>query len=95
MRAYEMMFILNPELPAEDIETAKTKVVDIITQNGGVFSEYDVWGKRRLAYEVKDQREGVYVLAHFEGTTATIDELDRVLKINDNILRHMIVRKGE
>jgi small subunit ribosomal protein S6 len=89
------MFILNPELPAEDIDAAKAKVVDIITQNGGEFTDFDVWGKRRLAYEVKDYREGFYLLANFNGTSETVNELDRVLKITDNFLRHIIIRKDD
>lgn len=95
MRPYEMMFILSPELPAEGIEAAKSKVSDIIAQTSGEFEDFDVWGRRRLAYEIKDFREGLYVLAHFKGTTETVNELDRVLKITDSFLRHMIVRKGE
>lgn len=95
MRSYEMVLILNPELAAEDVEAVQTKVTDIITQTGGEFTEYDVWGKRRLAYEIKDCREGIYILAYFKGTSESVKELDRVLKINDSLLRHMIIRKDE
>ncbi|NLB18979.1 MAG: 30S ribosomal protein S6 [Syntrophomonadaceae bacterium] len=93
MRPYEMMFILTPELPTESIDAAKDRVSDIITQTGGEFQEFDVWGKRRLAYEINDFREGIYILAHFNGTTETVNEMDRVLKISDSFLRHMIIRK--
>ncbi|MGE5396404.1 MAG: 30S ribosomal protein S6 [Chitinophagales bacterium] len=95
MRSYEMMFILNPELPSEGIDAAKSRVQEIIAQTGGEFTEYDVWGKRRLAYEIKDYREGYYVLAYFNATATTVNELDRVLKITDDFLRHMIVRKDD
>jgi small subunit ribosomal protein S6 len=95
MRPYEMMFILSPELPSEGIEAAKTRVAEIVAQTNGEFGDFDVWGRRRLAYEIKDFREGLYMLAHFKGTTQTVDELDRVLKISDSFLRHMIVRKEE
>lgn len=95
MRPYEMMFILSPELPSEGVEAAKSRVADIITQTNGEFEDFDVWGRRRLAYEIKDFREGLYLLAHFKGTTETVNELDRVLKITDGFLRHMIVRKEE
>ncbi|MGE5415401.1 MAG: 30S ribosomal protein S6 [Acidobacteriota bacterium] len=95
MRSYEMVLILNPELAAEEVEAMQTKVTDIIAQNGGEFTEYDVWGKRRLAYEIKDCREGIYILAYFKGATETVKELDRVLKIQDSVLRHMIIRKDE
>lgn len=95
MRPYEMMFILIPELPSEGVEAAKGKVADIIAQTNGELVNFDVWGRRRLAYEIRDFREGLYMLAHFKGTTETVNELDRVLKINDDFLRHMIVRKEE
>ncbi len=95
MHTYEMMFILNPELPAEGIEAAQNRVTEIISQTGGEFTDFDVWGKRRMAYEIKDYREGFYTLANFRGTSKTVDELDRVLKITDSILRHMIIRKDK
>ena len=89
------MFILSPELPSEGVEAAKSRVADIIAQTKGELEDFEVWGRRRLAYEIKDFREGLYMLAHFKGTTETINELDRVLKITDDFLRHMIVRKEE
>jgi len=95
MRSYEMMFILSPELGSEEVEAAKSKVADIIAQNKGELVSFDVWGRRRLAYEIKDFREGLYMLTNFKGTTETVNELDRVLKISDGFLRHMIVRKEE
>ncbi len=95
MRPYEMMFILSPELPSEGVEAAKSRVADIIAQTKGELEDFEVWGRRRLAYEIKDFREGLYMLAHFKGTTESVNELDRVLKITDGFLRHMIVRKGE
>lgn len=95
MRPYEMMFILSPELPSEGIEAAKSKVANIITQTNGEPGDFDVWGRRRLAYEINDFREGLYMLAHFKGTTETVNELDRVLKISEDFLRHMIVREEE
>ena len=95
MRSYEMMFILSPELAPEEVEAAKSKVADIIAQTEGELVDCDVWGRRRLAYEIKDFREGLYMLTHFKGTAETVNELDRVLKISDGFLRHMIVRKEE
>ncbi len=95
MRPYEMMFILNPELSAEVVEAAKNRILEIVAQTGGEFEDFDVWGRRRLAYEIRDFREGLYLLGHFKGTTETVNELDRVLKITDSVLRHMIVRKEE
>lgn len=95
MRSYEMMLILSPELDAEAVEATKTRITDILSQNGGELSEYELWGKRRLAYELKDYREGTYLLTHFKGQSDTVNELDRVLKISDQVLRYMIVRKED
>lgn len=95
MRPYEIMFILSPQLSPEEIEAAKEKVAGIISQNKGEFMGFDVWGRRRLAYEIDDFREGYYVVANFQGTSETVNELDRLLKISDGFLRHLIVRKGE
>jgi SSU ribosomal protein S6P len=68
----------------------------IIESFGGEFvKEVEGWGKRRLAYGIEDYLEGIYVLWYFNGQPETVDELDRVIKISDRILRHIIIRKDE
>lgn len=95
MRSYEMMYILKPDLAQEAMEAAQEKVNKIITDFGGEMVKTDSWGKRRLAYEIDDLTEGFYVLMHFNGTNETVAELDRVLKISEDFIRHLIVRLDE
>lgn len=95
MRSYEMVVILNPDLAPEGIEAVQNRISEIIGNTGGELLGFDMWGKRRMAYEIKDFREGIYFLTNFNGTGDTVKELDRVLKITDTVVRHMIVRKGD
>ena len=94
MREYEVMFIVKP-LEEEQTEAVISKFENLITTNGGAISKLDRWGKRRLAYEIQDLIEGFYCLVNFSGTAETVKELDRVMKITDEILRHMIVRTDD
>ena len=73
----------------------KMHLKKLITENGGKVEKTDCWGKRRLAYEIQDLKEGLYVLVTFQAEAAAVRELDRVMKITDEVLRHMIIRKGE
>lgn len=91
MREYEVVFIVRP-LEEEETEAVIAKFQNLITANGGAINKVDRWGKRRLAYEIDDLAEGFYCLVLFSGEAAAVAELDRVLKITDEILRHMIVR---
>ncbi len=93
MRGYELMFIIRPDLDDEATEAVIEKVRSTIENNKGEIAKVDKWGKRRLAYEIKDLREGFYVVVNFKGDAALAAELDRVLKITDTVLRHMIVRE--
>jgi len=71
------------------------KSVAKVTNNGGVIDKIDRWGKRKLAYLVKDFTEGYYCIFHFTGKPETVAELNRVMRITDDILRHMIVKEDE
>lgn len=93
MRAYELMFILKPDLAEEAVAEVKEKLQGIIANFGGEFvEEVAGWGKKRMAYSINDYQEGIYVLWNFKGASETVSELDRVIKISDKILRHIIVR---
>lgn len=94
MNTYEVMYIVKP-IDEEAFEACVKKFDALIANNGGTVEKTDRWGKKRLAYEIQDFVEGLYVLTTFQATGATVKELDRVMKISDDILRHMIVRKGE
>ncbi len=95
VRQYELVFIVKPDLDEEATDTLIGKIKGIVETNGAEVIKLEKWGKRRLAYEIKDYREGFYVIVNFKGDAAVADELDRVLKISENILRHMIVREDE
>lgn len=90
-KKYEVMFIVNTA-NEEAIKAAVQKVQDTITRIGGTISKVDEWGKRALAYEVKHQHEGYYVVVDFEADPAQVKELDRVIKIHEEIIRHLIVK---
>jgi len=89
------MYILKPDLPQEAIDAAQEKVSKIITNFGGEITKVDVWGKRRLAYEINDLNEGFYTVLYFNGTSEAVAELDRVLKISEDFVRHLIVRHDD
>lgn len=94
MKSYEIMYIVKP-YEDEKFEAVVEKFNTLITNNGGVIEKIDRWGKKRLAYEMQGLNEGLYVLVTFIAEPAAVKELDRVMKITDEILRHMIIRKGE
>ena len=94
MRKYEVMFIVKPA--EEEVTNAViTKFENLIKNNGGNVDKVDRWGKRRLAYEIKDIAEGFYCLFYFTAEPKAIAELDRVMKITDEILKHMIIKEDE
>jgi small subunit ribosomal protein S6 len=88
------MFIVKP-LEEEATNAVITKFETLITSNGGTVEKIDRWGKRRLAYEVKDFIDGFYCLMHFACEPNVIAELDRVMKITEDVIKHMIIRKEE
>lgn len=91
MRKYEVMYIIRPEVEQEAVQALVEKFNGVIS-NGGEVTKTDIIGKRRLAYEINKIREGQYVLVHFNATAEVVAELDRVMKIADEVIRAMIVR---
>lgn len=91
MRKYEVMYIIRPEAEQEAVQAVVEKFQGIIS-NGGEITKHDVLGKRRLAYEINKLRDGIYVLVQFNATPEVIVELDRVMKITDEVIRHLIVK---
>ncbi|WP_168123285.1 30S ribosomal protein S6 [Paenibacillus sp. HB172176] len=91
MRKYEVMYIIRPEVEQENVQALVDKFNGIIS-NGGEVTKTDVIGKRRLAYEINKLRDGYYVLVHFNATTEVVNELDRIMKITDEVIRSLIVR---
>ena len=95
MRNYECIFILKPEMEEEAIQQAIDRYAGIVANGQGEMVSIDKWGKRRLAYEIKDLFEGYYVLMNFKSEPAVVKELDRVMKISDDMLRFMIINQDE
>ncbi|KPU26564.1 30S ribosomal protein S6 [Caloranaerobacter sp. TR13] len=94
MRKYEAMFILVPDLEQEVRNSIIEKFKGIIEQNGTV-EKIDEWGVKRLAYEIKHYAEGYYVVINFQGESSVVNELDRISKITEQVIRHMIVKEDE
>jgi small subunit ribosomal protein S6 len=95
LRDYEILYIVRPELDEEQLQAAVASVGSLIENLGGTSQKTDVWGRRRLAYEVRHLREGQYVLTDFQIDPARVPEMEATLKISDTVFRHLIVRKPE
>lgn len=96
MREYELFYMIKTDITEEQTEAVIEKFNGILTREGAEVTAVDKWGKRKLAYIIdKKYREGYYVLVKFNGTPAAVKEADRLLKIDDNVLRHMITKVGE
>jgi small subunit ribosomal protein S6 len=93
MKAYELLLLLNPSLDDEARAAVLYKAKGVITADGGVVDGVDSWGKRKLAYEIGKVTEGDYVLIDFHTAPAAIAELDRVLRITDPVIRHMLTER--
>jgi len=96
MRDYELLYIIKPDVAEEAIDGIVEKFNGILVKEGATVAEVDKWGKRRFAYEIdKKYREGYYVLVKFNGPAAAVDECERLMKIDDSILRQMTTKAGE
>ena len=91
VRLYEVIFIVKP-MEEDATNAVIEKFTKLIQANGGKIEKEDRWGKKRLAYEIKDMTEGYYVLLYVNAEPACVAECDRVMKITDDLLKHMIVR---
>lgn len=92
MRAYEVMVILDPSTDERTVAPSLDKFLNVVRQDGGTVDNVDVWGRRRLAYEVKKNAEGIYAVINLTATPATVKELDRQLGLNESILRTKVIR---
>jgi small subunit ribosomal protein S6 len=92
LRAYEVMVILDPSIEERTVETALEKYLNVIRKDGGTVESVDVWGRRRLAYEVKKNAEGIYAVISIAAEPATVKEFDRQLTLNETVLRTKVLR---
>jgi small subunit ribosomal protein S6 len=95
MRKYEIMFIVDPNLPEDDIDKLNSQVASLVSDGGGNVLETEMMGRRRLAYEVKRQNEGFYVLLTVEANGKIITEIERRFRVVDSVLRYITVRIDE
>ena len=92
MRHYEIMIILDPETDERTANATLEKLLQVVPSNGGTVDKVDIWGKRRLAYDIKKKSEGLYVVTTLTMGTDTAKELDRQLGLNETVLRTKLLR---
>jgi small subunit ribosomal protein S6 len=92
MRQYEMMIILDPSLEERTVQPSLEQFLKVVTNAGGVVDKVDVWGRRRLSYEIDKKSEGIYTVINLTAEPGTVKELDRQLNLNEAILRTKILR---
>ena len=92
MRRYELMVILDPDLEERTVAPSLDQFLGVVRQGGGTVEKVDVWGRRRLAYEIAHNVEGIYALLDVTAEPATVKELDRQLNLNEAVLRTKLIR---
>ncbi|VHO00872.1 30S ribosomal protein S6 [Lawsonella clevelandensis] len=95
VRQYEMMVIFDPTLDERTIAPSLDTLLNVVREEGGKVDKVDVWGKRRLAYEIKKNSEGIYAVVDLNCEPATVQELDRLLTLNESVLRTKVLRADQ
>lgn len=95
MNIYENIIILNASLGDEEIETATGKIKDLIMSSGGEILRTDVWGKKKLAYEIKKQKKGFYLILFFKAPSSLIKKLEDYYRVFDPVIKYMVLRVGK
>ena len=92
MRAYELMVILDPDLEERTVAPSLDTYLNVVRNDGGTVENVDIWGRRRLAYEINKNAEGIYAVVTLQAEPATVKELDRQLTLNESVLRTKVIR---
>ena len=92
MRTYELMVILDPNLEERTVQPSLETYLNVVTNDGGTVDNVEVWGRRRLAYEIAKNAEGIYAVVSLQAEPATVKELDRQLTLNESVLRTKVIR---
>ncbi len=95
MQNYELMVILDPELEEKTVAPSLEAFLEVIRKDGGSIENVDIWGKRRLAYEIKKKAEGIYAVVNFTASSAATAELDRQLRLSEAVMRTKVLRQDE
>ena len=95
MRQYEVMVILDPSLDERIVGQSLDTLLTVVKTEGGNVDKVDIWGRRRLAYEIAKQAEGIYAVVELTATPATVSELDRQLGLNETVLRTKVLRNDK
>lgn len=93
-RQYEVMVILDPDLDERTVAPSLDTYLNVVRQSGGTVENVDVWGKRRLAYEINKKSEGIYAVIDLTADPAAVKELDRQLTLNESVVRTKVIRPG-
>ena len=94
MRQYELMVILDPETEERTVGATMDKIHAVVKSDGGTVDNVDIWGRRRLAYDIKKKSEGIYVVVNMTAEPATAQELDRQLNLSESVMRTKLLRPG-
>ncbi|HWP34319.1 MAG TPA: 30S ribosomal protein S6 [Thermodesulfobacteriota bacterium] len=95
MARYELTFIVHPERSDEEARKLAERIGEIVTREGGAVLKVEEWGKRKLAYPIRKQTKGTYLLLHFTGGGRAVAEVERALRLSDDVLRYLTVRLDE
>ena len=95
MRHYEVMVILDPTLEERTIQPSLDAFLSVVKKDGGTVEKVDVWGRRRMAYEIDKHSEGIYAVVDLTANPAAVQELDRQLNLNESVLRTKVLRPEE
>ena len=94
MREYELMVILDPELEERTVAPSLDRFLNVVRQSSGSVENVDIWGRRRLAYDINKKSEGIYAVVNMTATPDVAKELDRQLGLNESVLRTKLIRPG-
>ena len=92
MRKYEVMVILDPELEEKTVNPSLETFLNVVRQDGGQVNKVDIWGRRRLAFEINKKTEGIYAILDIASSAFAVSELDRQLNLNESVMRTKVVR---
>jgi small subunit ribosomal protein S6 len=95
MRKYEIMYIIRPNMDDEARKALVERFNNVLTENGAEITNVKEWGKRRLAYEINDFRDGYYMIVNVMSEPKAVQEFDRLAKISEDIIRHIVVKEEE